>query len=149
MACRWFALLLLALEPIMAQPAQLTIAPSGGEDDAPALRAAIARCQAERIPKLVLAPGVYQLHPSGQAPHHTWCAFLNGVNDLTVSGPGATLLVHGVSGAFILAGCHNVTFEVLTLDYPRPAQSVGTVIASSSFSVLGTRPLRTLLGHPV
>ena len=125
--------------------------PSGGEDDAPALRAAIARCQAERIPKLVLAPGVYQLHPSGQAPHHTWCAFLNGVSDLTVSGPGATLLVHGVSGAFILAGCHNVTFEGLTLDYPRPAQSVGTVIASSekSFEVEVLPEYPVVGGEPV
>lgn len=126
---RILLLLLLALETLMAQPAQLTLSPSGG-DDSPALRAAIARCQAERIPRLVLSPGVYQIHPSGVAPHHAWCVFLDGVENLTVSGPGAQLMMHGVSGAFMLSRCRNVTFEGLTLDCVQPAQSVGTVIAT-------------------
>ncbi|MCC7490922.1 MAG: right-handed parallel beta-helix repeat-containing protein [Fimbriimonadaceae bacterium] len=134
----------------MAAPAELLLKPSGG-DDSPALRAAIRQCQEEGIPRLVLQPGRYQLHPSGEAPHHSWAVYLDQVEDLTIHGPGALLEVFGVSGAFILWRCRNVTFEGLTLDAHLPAQSVGTVVAVGErqfdVQVLPSFPVRG--GEPV
>lgn len=145
----------LAQEAIMQEAGAVTIAPSGAEDDTPTVLAALEKCRAEKARRLVFTPGAYNFH-AGRNPANATIAFiLQDMHDLTIDGQGSLLNFHGLTGCFLFVNCSNITVQGFIIDYPKPAQSVGTVIASEGkqfdvdvlpeFPVVGGEPVEAFM----
>jgi hypothetical protein len=99
----------------------------GAADDGPAIRAALRRA-AELAPpvELRLASRVYRIGPR----EDRWCSFdLHGVRDLTLSGNGATLLLHPHNCGFLLDRCTGVVLRNLKIDYNPLPFTQGDVVS--------------------
>jgi hypothetical protein len=138
-----------------AQPAELSVAdfgatPNDGENDAPALRAALEACRRRGPTTLVLPPGRYDLRDEDAVrlmdevmsgahginpeaaifrPYFPYVRGLDftGIEDLTVEAAGAQLICDGWMEPLSLESCRNVTIRGLTIDYRRPPHSIGTI----------------------
>ncbi|MBI2302959.1 MAG: right-handed parallel beta-helix repeat-containing protein [Armatimonadetes bacterium] len=127
-SCVW--VVLLALSGVAAQeaPVDVTVAPSGGEDDTAAVLAALEKCRAPGAHRLVFQPGRYAFH-AGQNPANGSYAFvLQDFHDLTIEGTGAELVFHGITGGFLFSACSGIRVRGFVIDDARPAHSVGTVV---------------------
>lgn len=136
------ALLLAGLPlPCVAASRELKISPpTDGSDATPILRDAIAKCRAEKIHRLVLEPGVWNLFPdraeggfrhvTNQDPGYKRVAVhLEGFKDFELDGSGATFLCHGVMMPIAVDRSQNITVRNLVIDWDKPFHLEGTVVA--------------------
>lgn len=57
---------------------------------------------------------------------------LDGKNDITIDGNGATIMIHGIMTPFIFKNCRNIVMKNLTLDHFRPSMTEFTVVDSEA-----------------
>lgn len=129
--------------PSAAVARDLTVAPpADGADAVPALRDALAKCRAEGAGRLVLAPGVWNLHPERAdgmmrhiSNHDPGCKrvaiHLDGVSGFEIDGRGAVLVCHGVMIPFAVDRSTNVAIRNVTIDWDKPFHLEGTVVLAA------------------
>ncbi len=114
--------------------------PADGSDAVPRLREALAKCRAEGAGRLVLAPGVWNLHPERADGMHRYVSnhdpgtkrvaiHLDRVAGFEIEGSGATLMCHGVMTPFAVDRSTNIAIRNLTIDWDKPFHLEGTVVA--------------------
>jgi hypothetical protein len=114
--------------------------PADGADAVPVLRDAIAKCRAEKIRRLVLERGVWNLFPDkaeGAYRHVTnhdpgykrMAVHLDSFMDFEMDGSGSTFLCHGVLMPIAVDRSRNITVRNLVIDWARPFHLEGTVSA--------------------
>ncbi|MCX6896850.1 MAG: right-handed parallel beta-helix repeat-containing protein [Verrucomicrobia bacterium] len=112
--------------------------PADGADAVPGLRDAIAKCRAEKIHRLVLERGVWNLFPdkaeggfrhvTNQDPGYKRMAVhLDGFADFEIDGSGATFLCHGVLMPVVVDRSRNITVRNLVIDWAKPFHLEGAV----------------------
>jgi hypothetical protein len=133
-------LVLAAAVRIAVAAGEVRIAPpADGSDAVPLLRDALARCRAERAGRLVLAKGVWNLHPERAEGMHRHISnhdpgtkrvaiHLDGVAGFEIDGGGATLMCHGVMMPFAVDRSTRVAIRNLTIDWDKPFHLEGTVL---------------------
>lgn len=100
-------------------------------DDTQAFVSAVNKIQSGAGRRLVIPPGRYHLTAGGN-PSKAGVLFpFRKVDGLEVDGTGAELLVSGVTGLFSFESCLGVEVKGVTVDWPRPPFSVGTVTAAA------------------
>lgn len=115
--------------------------PADGSDAVPVLREALAKCRAERAGRLVLAPGVWNLHPERADGMHRYISnhdpgtkrvaiHLDGVSGFEIDGAGATLMCHGVLTPIAVDRSTNIAIRGLTIDWKKPFHIEGTVVSA-------------------
>ncbi len=104
--------------------------PDDDGDDTVAFIAAVNEVQTNGFHRLVIPPGRYRLTAGGNAQDPNVLFRFRNVDGLRIEGTGAELLVSGVTSVFHFEACRKVTVQGLTIDWPRPPFSVGTVTAS-------------------
>ena len=125
--------------------------PDDGRNDAEALRAAVADCRKTGASTLVFPAGQYLLADaravalqdsamSGKfsdlqnaifTPHYKYVIGLDltGIKDLTIEAKGAELLCDGWMEPLTLAETENLVINGLSIDYARPPNSAGRIVA--------------------
>lgn len=117
-----------------------------GRDVTLELRQAIAHCRENKVKKLVLAPGRYNLWPDQAQEAHLFVSNndaglkrigfpLTDLNDFEIDGSGATLIFHGPMVPFLIERSSGITLRNLTFDFSRPFHSEGGVLAITPDSV--------------
>lgn len=112
-------------------------APNTGKDETSAFIAAFAALKDAQDKHIVIPKGRYNLRADGNTEHPGVLFLLNGMDNLTIEGRGAELMMSGAAGVFEINKCSNVNVSGITIDWQRPPFSEGTVIASTprSFDV--------------
>jgi len=114
--------------------------PPDGADAVPVLIAALAKCRAEGLRRLILQPGVWNLYPeraiglfrhiaNHDAGYRRVALHLDGFSDFEIDGQGATLVSHGVMIPFAVDRSKNITISHLTIECEKPFHLEGTVVA--------------------
>lgn len=110
------------------------------DDDATmAFRVALEDCKKQNASKLIIPEGTYNLYPDLAAEKYVYVtnnsaglkrfAFdLAHMNDFTIDGNGALLMLHGYISAFTVDTCTNITIENLKIDYARTFHSEGKIV---------------------
>jgi hypothetical protein len=136
-----FLLLSVWPHPSVAAGRELKLSPpADGSDAVPVLRDAIAKCRAEKIRRLVLERGVWNLFPdkaeggfrhvTNQDPGYKRMAVhLDGFADFEMDGSGSTFLCHGVMMPIAVDRSRNITVRNLVIDWDKPFHLEGTVAA--------------------
>ncbi|MES2996934.1 MAG: right-handed parallel beta-helix repeat-containing protein [Verrucomicrobiota bacterium] len=127
-------------------------APDSGQDATPAFRAALAAAKASGGPvTLHVPPGRYDFalasatvrncHTSNStesgSPQRHIALDLIEINDLTIEGPGATLMMGGQMTMLVAERCENLTLRGLEFDFERPTFSELTALSKDSNSWIG------------
>lgn len=107
--------------------------PDDDGDDTQAFVSAVNEVQSGAARRLVIPPGRYHLTAGGNGQRPDILFPFSKVDGVTVDGTGAELLVSGVTGLFLFEACHGIEVKGLTIDWPRPPFSVGTVTAAEAF----------------
>ena len=76
-----------------------------------------------------LASGQYGEPEKYWPPEWRIGATIDSIDDLTIDGGGATLMMHGFTQPFLFVKCSRLKLENLTIDWDKPAYSVATVIS--------------------
>lgn len=114
---------------------------SGNEastDAMPAIRAAIADVKRNKAAKLVLPGGELRIRPEKAFEKYQFIsnndeslkriAFqLDGIENLTITGNGTSLLFTGFISPFNLENCRNITIEDIDIDFTRTFNSEGII----------------------
>jgi hypothetical protein len=115
----------------------------GVADDVPAIRKAFTAAKADGIPStVVFEKKTYHLADNPSAWH---CFQLEGHENLTIEGNGATLLCGEGSLAFHFEGGRDITVRGLTFDTVKPSFTQGEVIAVDE---AGTIDVKIMEGYP-
>ena len=97
-----------------------------GKDDSAAVQTAIDECKKEPGSRLVFHKGRYDFFYN-QKPSD--CLLFVGLHDLSIVGPGAELVFHGLVHGLSFYDCSNISIQGLTIDWDRLPFSEGTVVA--------------------
>jgi hypothetical protein len=117
-----------------------------GSDTTPCVRAALEQIRQGNVEKLVFPPGRYDFWPDQAEEQYLFISnndeglkriafVLAGVKDLEIDGGGAMLVFHGRMMPFLIEHSQGVTLKNFSLDYRRPFQSEGKVLAITNSSV--------------
>lgn len=112
---------------------------SVGDDATMAFRVALEDCKKQYAEKLVIGEGTYNLYPELATEKYTYVtnnsaglkrfAFdVSHMDNFTIDGSGALLMLHGYISAFTIDTCRNVTVENLKIDYARTFHSEGKIV---------------------
>lgn len=122
-----------------------------GKDDTAAFVAAFKAAQTKRDTRIVIPKGRYQLRSDGNPERPDALLPITKLDNLTVEGRGAELILSGHSRVFAFTECNNVAVRGFTIDWERPPFSEGTVIATAprhfDVKVLDNYPVKG--GEPV
>lgn len=100
-----------------------------GKDDTAAVLAALDECKKNSPVTLVFPKGTYNFF-AGSNPKDKGTLFpMVGYTDLTIDGKGSEFLMHGMTAIFSSWNCNGLNFKNFSIDWDRPAFSVGKVIA--------------------
>lgn len=110
-----------------------------GDDATLAIRMAVEDCKKTGATELVIPEGTYNIYPDLASEKYAFVtnnsadlkrfAFdLSHLNDFTIEGNGATLLLHQFVSAFTIDTCTNLTINNLKIDYDRTFHSEGTIV---------------------
>lgn len=153
--CAAFALVALTVGadavPATVDVASFGAVPDDGQDDTDAFLAALRHASETGATQVVFHAGRYDLE-AGRNPDNAQVLFaLTGMEDITIDGGGAELMVHGATSLFTFANCRDVTLRNFTIDSPRAPFSVGEVIAAEPrwFDVRVTDEFPVAGGEPV
>lgn len=173
---RSLALLWFSLAGLPALAAQTTISvadhgavPNSGQDATMAFRQAIAAAKVAPKPvKVVIPPGRYDFDlasatvrdcytanstETGSPQRHIALDFTD-IDDLTLEGPGATLMMRGQMTMLVAERCHGFTIRGVEFDFERPTFSevtaeekgsnywIGRVHADSDYQIVNGNSLR-------
>lgn len=109
-----------------------------GNDATLAFRRAVEYCRQHRVRELVVPAGTYDVYPDLAFEKYEYVTNnsaglkrllfdLDGIEDFTLRGEGAYLVLHGYVSAFSVVHCTNVTIRGFTVDYARTFHSEGTI----------------------
>ena len=104
-----------------------------------AFRRAVEECRRTGASRLVIPQGTYHLYPQRAFEKYAYVSNnsaglkrflfdLSGMDDFTVDGQGARLILHGYISPFTIDSCRNVTVENLTIDYARTFHHEGRIV---------------------
>ncbi|MBI2301346.1 MAG: hypothetical protein HYU66_20755, partial [Armatimonadetes bacterium] len=154
-SCLWVVLLVVAMGAAEEAAVNVTVAPSGGEDDTAAVLAVLETCRAPGAHRLVFRPGQYHFHAGKNPANASYAFVLHDFHDLTIDGTGAELVFHGIAGGFLFSACSGIRVQGFVMDDARPAQSVGTVVGVGEkqfdvevlpeFAVVGGEPVEAFM----
>lgn len=109
-----------------------------GNDATLAFRRAVEFCRQHRVRELVVPAGTYDIYPDLTFEKYKYVTNnsaglkrllfdLDGMEEFTLRGEGAHLVLHGYVSAFSVARCTNITICGFTVDYARTFHSEGTI----------------------
>lgn len=127
--------------------ADFGVRPDTYENSVVAIQRAIDSCRERPGSVLLLAPGRYDIWPEGAVRKEVYVSntssevempskvktigmHLYGLEDVTVSGDGVTLMMHGSITPVAIDSCRNVSMSGFTIDFERPGGSELTYIAA-------------------
>ena len=120
--------------------------PDTGADATPAVAAALQQVRGTHARRLVFAPGRYDFWPD-RAPEKYYfisnndpgmkriAFFLDHMENLEIDGQGARFVFHGFVNPFLLDGAKNITLKNFSIDWVRPFNSEGKILAVNPDSV--------------
>lgn len=76
-----------------------------------------------------LGSGTYRTADDYWPPEFRIAIDLHDIDNLTVDGQGATLMMHGFTQPFRFSNCNNLKIKNLKIDWARPPYSVATVVS--------------------
>lgn len=131
--------------------------PNDGNDDTQGILDALEECRKHESPVLHFAPGRYRLKAGANKARPDVCFPVSNLNNLTIQGNGALLLVDGLTSVFAFGNCRNLKIQGLQFDWERPSFSVGTVMSATDhafdvkvfdeFPVKGGEPVQAFMDY--
>ena len=129
----------IAGDPVVLEAATCGVRAGDGSDSTPGVRAALEKCQREKIHKLVFAPGRYDFWPDRAADRYLFISNndqglkrilfpLVGFDGIEIDGRGASFVLHGFLVPFLVEKSRAVTVENLSIDYARTFHSEAKVL---------------------
>lgn len=107
--------------------------PNDGQDDGPAVRAAVAACRKARRPCLIFPPGAY--HFRAQSAKSDALVEFSGLREITVRGEKATLIGNSHKTLFRFENCGEVTVSGFEVDWDPLPFTAGRVVAARDDSI--------------
>jgi len=109
--------------------------PQGADADA-MLTEALQRARRSGAHRLVLAPGVYRLASRAKAVDADAALMLRDLQDFTIEGPGATLLIASAGNGLVISNCQRLRLTGVTIDYETPTSAAGVVVEKNGQKVI-------------
>ena len=104
--------------------------PGDGKDDTAAVLTALEECKKRSPATLVFPKGTYNFS-AGSNPKGNGTLFpVASQDNLTIDGRGSELMMHGLTGIFSFWNCKSPHIKNLTIDWDRPAFSLGRVLSA-------------------
>lgn len=110
--------------------------PPAGADAAAVLLDALQTARRSGAQRLVLAPGVYRLTSRTRVVDADAALVLRDLQDFTIEGEGATLLVATVGNGLVISNCQRLRLRGLTIDYDTPTSASGVVLEKDGQKVI-------------
>jgi hypothetical protein len=114
--------------------------PAPGADAAAMLAEALQQARRSGAHRLVLAPGVYRLASRTRAVDADAALALRDLQDFTIEGAGATLLVASEGNGLVISNCQRLRLVGVTIDYDTPTSGSGVVAEKNGQKVIGLDP---------
>lgn len=110
--------------------------PPRGADASAMLTQALQNARRSGAHRLVLAPGVYRLASRTRVVDADAALVLRDLQDFTIEGPGATLLVGSVGNGLVISNCQRLRLRGVTIDYDTPTSGSGVVVEKDGQKVI-------------
>lgn len=135
--------------PAGAGPTVTVSPPGAGVDATPVLAKAVADAASTGARKITLLPGVYRFLP--RASGGDGMLLLRNLSDITVEGPGATLLFAGAGSGIVISNVQRLRLTGMTIDYDAPTSGSGVVAEAGGFKTirLDSGPLQDTTIHQI
>lgn len=114
--------------------------PPQGADAAPMLAEALQKARRLGAHRLLLAPGVYRLASRTRVVDADAALVLRDLQDFTIEGAGATLLVASVGNGLVISNCQRLRLSGVTIDYDTPTSGSGVVVEKNGQKVIRLDP---------
>lgn len=114
--------------------------PAPGADAAAILAEALAKARRTGAHRLVLAPGVYRLASRTRIVDADAALVLRDLQDFTIEGRGATLLVASEGNGLVISNCQRLRLTGVTIDYDVPTSGSGVVAETNGQKVIRLDP---------
>lgn len=114
--------------------------PPPGADAAATLMEALQEARRAGAHRLVLAPGVYRLATRTRVVDADAALVLRDLQDFTIEGAGATLLVGSVGNGLVISNCQRLRLSGVTIDYDVPTSASGVVVEKGGQKVIRLDP---------
>lgn len=114
--------------------------PPQGADAAPMLAEALQKARRLGAHRLVLAPGVYRLASRTRVVDADAALVLRDLQDFTIEGAGATLLVASAGNGLVISNCQRLRLSGVTIDYDTPTSGAGVVVEKNGQKVIRLDP---------
>lgn len=114
--------------------------PPQGADAAPMLAEALQKARRLGAHRLALAPGVYRLASRTRVVDADAALVLRDLQDFTIEGAGATLLVASVGNGLVISNCQRLRLSGVTIDYDTPTSGSGVVVEKNGQKVIRLDP---------
>ena len=133
------------------------IAPDTGKDVTKLLQAVLNSCRDKKT-TLVFEKGTYDLYPESGVKAQYYISnsasksdspeqlktigmYLKNIDNLTIEGNGALIMLHGEITSLLADHCKNLTIKNLAFDYERPTMSEFTIVkADSNYAEVNVNP---------
>lgn len=126
----------LAPRPPAAAGTVFVSPPAQGADAAATLAEALQKARRSGAHRLVLAPGVYRLASRTRVVDADAALVLRDLQDFTIEGAGATLLVASGGNGLVISNCQRLRLSGVTIDYDTPTSGSGTVVEKNGQKVI-------------
>jgi hypothetical protein len=114
--------------------------PPPGADASALLTQALQKARRSGAHRLVLAPGVYRLASRSRVVDADAALVLRDLQDFTIEGPGATLLVASSGNGLVISNCQRLRLRGVTIDYDTPTSGSGVVVEKAGHKVIRLDP---------
>jgi len=114
--------------------------PAAGVDAAATLAEALQKARSSGAHRLVLAPGVYRLASRSRVVDADAALVLRDLQDFTIEGAGATLLVASGGNGLVISNCQRLRLSGVTIDYETPTSGSGVVVEKNGGKVIRLDP---------
>ncbi|CAN7611424.1 right-handed parallel beta-helix repeat-containing protein [Phenylobacterium sp. LjRoot219] len=114
--------------------------PAQGADADAILAEALQKARSSGAHRLVLAPGVYRLASRTRVVDADAALVLRDLQDFTIEGAGATLLVASAGNGLVISNCQRLRLSGVTIDYDTPTSGSGVVVEKNGEKVIRLDP---------